>query len=134
MLWWSFLSNRYTITFGGIAFFAAVWNLYVALNNDGVLVGRVVGPDNTPVPGATVVLAEKTLLVTAPRARATTDGEGRFRFSGHTLYHFYLEAYKEGAGRMQAKEFRLYFKGQNMTLREPLRLQENKPVGVMPQR
>jgi len=35
---------------------------------------------------------------------------------------------------MQAKEFRLYFKGQNMTLREPLRLQESKPVGVMQQR
>jgi len=94
----------------------------------------VVGPDSRPVPGATVVLAEKTLLVAGPRARATTDAEGRFRFTGHTLFRFDLEAYKKGVGRMQAKEFRLYFKGQNMTLREPLRLQESKPAGVMPQR
>lgn len=131
---WSFLRNRYIITFSAIALLAAVWNLYVALNDDGILAGRVVGPDNRPVPGATVVLAEKTLLVTAPRARATTDAEGRFRFTGHTLFRFHLEAYKEGVGRMQAKELRLYFKGQNMTLREPLRLQEGKPAGVMPQR
>jgi hypothetical protein len=131
---WSFLRNRYLITFGAIALLVAVWNLYVALNDDGILVGRVVGPDSRPVPGATVVLAERTLLIAVPKARTTTDAEGRFRFSGHTLFRFHLEAFKEGVGRMPAKEFRLYFKGQNMTLREPLRLQGSSPTGAMPQR
>ncbi len=120
----SFLWNRYSITFGGIAVLTALWNLYVILNDDGILAGRVVGPDRKPVPGATVVLSEKTLLVTAPRAQTMTDAEGGFRFNGHRLYHFYLEAYREDVGRMQAKEFRLYFKGQNLILREPLRLEK----------
>ena len=131
---WSFLRNRYVITFAAIALLAAVWNLYVSLNDDGMLAGQVVGPDGRPVPGATVVLAERTLLIAVPQATATTDAEGRFRFTGHTLFRFHLEAHKEGVGRMQAKEFRLYFKGQNMTLRGPLRLQKSAPAGVMPQR
>ena len=116
------LWNRYTITCGGIALLAALWNLYVALDSGGTISGQVVGPDGRPVAGATVLLSEKTLLVSAARARATTDGEGAFRFSGHGLYRLYLEAAKDGVGRMPAREFRLYFKGQNLTLREPLRL------------
>ena len=118
----SLLWNRYTITFGGIALLAALWNLYVALDSGGIISGWVVGPDGHPVEGATVVLSEKTLLVSAARARATTDAQGVFRFSGHRLYRLYLEAAKAGVGRMPAQEFRLYFKGQNLTLREPLRL------------
>ena len=119
---WGWLWNRYTITFGGMALLAGVWNLYVALDSGGIVSGRVVGPDGRPVEGATVILSEKTLLVSAPRARATTDAQGAFRFSGHALYRLYLEASKEGVGRMPAREFRLYFKGQKLTLREPLRL------------
>jgi hypothetical protein len=118
----SILLNRYTITFGLMAVVVAGWNLYIAFNNDGIITGRVVGPDNKPMAGATVVLSERTLLVTAARARTTTDANGEFLFKGHRLYHLYLEAFKEGAGRMPPKEFRLYFKGQNMTLDRPLRL------------
>jgi hypothetical protein len=119
---WGWLWNRYTITFGGMALLAGLWNVYVALNSDGIISGRVVGPDGRPVEGATVVLSEKTLLVSAPRAKVATDARGAFRFSGHTLYRLYLEASKEGVGRIPAREFRLYFKGQNLLLREPLRL------------
>jgi protocatechuate 3,4-dioxygenase beta subunit len=134
MPWLSFLVNRYVITFGGIAVLAAAWNLYVAFNDDGILAGQVVGPDGRPVPGVTVELAEKGFLIAAPKGRTTTDVDGRFRFTGHKLYRLQLEAHKEGVGRMQAKEFRLYFKGQNMTLHEPLRLQASTPAGVTPQR
>jgi hypothetical protein len=123
---WSLLLNRYTITFGLMAMITAGWNLYIVLNNDGIITGRVMGPDNQPVAGATVVLSEKTLLVTAPRARTTTDATGEFRFKGHKLYRLYLEAFKKGIGRMEPKEFRLYFKGQNMALDKPLRLAEGK--------
>ena len=123
---WFLLLNRYTITFGLMAVITAGWNLYIVLNNDGIITGRVMGPDNQPVAGAAVVLSEKTLLVTAPRARTTTDANGEFRFKGHKLYRLYLEAFKEGIGRMEPKEFRLYFKGQNMALDRPLRLAEGK--------
>ena len=120
---WAFPWNRYTITLGSILLLVGLWNLYVTLNNDGVITGRVVDPDNLPVEGATVVLSERTLLVSAVRARTTTDAKGAFRFLGHKLYHIYLEAYREDVGRMPPREYRLYFKGQNLTLRHPLRLE-----------
>ena len=118
--------NRYTLTLGSIALLVISWNIYVALNNDGIITGRAVTPDQQPVNGATVVLSERSLLVAVPKGKATTDEKGEFRFTGHTLHHLYLEAHKEGTGRMPPKEFRLYFKGQNMFLEKPLVLAESK--------
>jgi hypothetical protein len=122
----AWLRNRYTITLGSIAALVVAWNLYVALNNDGIIAGRVVTAAQQPVRGATVLLSEKTLLVAVPKGTATTNEKGEFRFTGHTLYHLYLEAYKEGVGRMPPKEFRLYFKGQNLFLKKPLVLADAK--------
>jgi hypothetical protein len=42
----AFFLNRYTITFSAMAIITALWNLYIAFNNDGIIAGRVVGPDN----------------------------------------------------------------------------------------
>jgi len=122
----SWILNRYTITLGSIAILAAVWNIYVALNNDGIITGHVVAANHQPVAGATVVLSEKSLLVTIPRAETRTNSDGTFRITGHNLYHLYLEAYKEGAGRMPPKEFRLYFKAQNLSLKKPLVLPDSR--------
>ena len=121
MPWW-ILQNRYVVTFGLIGLAALLWNVYIAFNDDGVIEGRVVAPDGRPVAGATVVLSERSLLVTAPRARATTDEAGRFAFADHGLYRLYLEARKDGLGVFEPLEFRLYFRGQNLWLDEPLRL------------
>lgn len=120
---WSFFLNRYIVTFGSIAIMAAAWNLFVAFNNEGIVAGQVVGPDNRPVKGATVTLFQKTLYVAEPRGKTTTDGKGMFLFSGHDYYRLWLEAMKEGLGKSQKKEYRLYFKGQNLTLAEPLHLE-----------
>ncbi len=122
----AWLRNRYTLTLGSIALLVAVWNIYVALNNDGIIAGRMVNADQQPVGGATVVLSERSLLVAVPKGRAVTNEKGEFRFTGHTLHHFYLEAHKEGAGRMPPMEFRLYFKGQNLFLDKPLILAGSK--------
>lgn len=116
------LWNRFTITLGAVALAALAWNVYIAFNDDGVLAGRVVGPDDAPVEGAEVVLSERSLLVSKPRARTVTDAEGRFVFAGHDLYRAYVEAAKEGVGRQPPIEVRLYFRGQNARLDAPLRL------------
>lgn len=118
----SWLKNRFVITFGGAALLAAAWNLYVAANNDGIIEGVIVAPDGTPVPGATVTLTERTLLVAQPRGSTTTDADGRFVFRDHRLHRLYLEAAKDGVGRLPQREYRLYFKGQNLSLQEPLQL------------
>ena len=122
----TFLLNRYTITFGAIAIIAALWNLYVAFNNDGIIAGRVVGPDNRPVEGATVTLFQKTLYVAEPRDKTTTDKNGRFLITGHASYRLWLEAVKEGLGKSPKKEYRLYFRNQNLNLSTPLRLEVGK--------
>lgn len=122
----AWLCNRYTLTLGSIALLALTWNIYVALNNDGIITGRVVTPDQQPIGGATVVLSERSLLVAVPKGQAVTDEKGEFHFTGHALHRLYLEAHKEGVGRMPPKEFRLYFKGQNLLIEKPLVLAESK--------
>ena len=119
---WSWLRNRFVVTFGGVAMAAALWNVYVAYNDDGRITGRVVGPDGRPVEGATVVLSERTILVAQPKGNATTGPDGSFRFDGHQLHRIYLEARKKEVGRFGPREYRLYFKGENLDLDEPLQL------------
>lgn len=117
--------NRYTMTFGITIAIAILWNIFVILNDSGILNGRVVDRNNQPIGNARVVLSEKTLLVTAPQDEVVTDAEGYFRFEGHRLYHLYLEASKKDLGSSSSQEIRLYFKGQNKTLKEPLVLEPN---------
>ena len=120
---WSWLLNRYIVTFGGIAIAAGIWNAYVALHDDGIIEGRVLGPAGQPVPEATVILSERSLLVTEARDQVTTDQDGVFRFTGHNYHRVWLEAAKEGVGAYPQTEFRMYFKGQNTYLEAPLRLE-----------
>jgi hypothetical protein len=122
----SWLRNRYILTLGSLAALAIAWNIYVVRNDDGIIAGRVIDGNGRPVAGATVVLSEKSLLVTIPRAETRTNSDGTFRITGHNLHHLYLEAAKEGVGRMPPKEIRLYFKGQNIFLDKPLVLAESR--------
>ena len=122
----SFFLNRYVVTFGGIVIVAALWNLYIAFNNDGIIAGQVVGPDNQGVAEATVTLFQKTLYVAEPRDKTTTDQNGVFLFKGHASYKLWLEAEKKGLGKSSKEEYRLYFRNQNLTLSEPLRIETVK--------
>jgi hypothetical protein len=119
---WKWLRNRFVVTFGGAALLAAIWNVYIVYHDDGIVEGQVVGPDGAAVPGATVRLSEKTLLVSQPKGQTTTDADGRFRFTGHWMHRLYLEADKEGVGRFAPREYRLYFNGENLFLGKPLQL------------
>ena len=122
----SFFLNRYVVTFGGIAIVTTLWNLYIAFNDDGIITGRVVGPDNRAVADATVTLFQKTLYVAEPRDKTTTDKNGEFLLTGHASYKLWLEAEKKGLGKSSKEEYRLYFRNQNLTLNEPLRIEAIK--------
>jgi len=95
-------------------------------NDNGILSGRVVDQKNQPIANARVILSEKTLLVTAPRDEVTSDQQGFFRFEGHRLYHLYLEASKGDLSLSSSREVRLYFRGQNKTLKKPLVLEPKR--------
>ena len=43
-----------------------------------------------------------------------------------SYYRIWLEAVKEDVGKSEKKEYRLYFRGQNLMLIEPLRLEGTK--------
>ena len=116
------LINRYVLLLGFLVLGAAGWNGYVALHDDGLVEGRVVGPDDRPVPGARVTLSERTLTTLEPRATVDTDAGGGFRFVGQPAHHFALEARKDGIGVAPRSLYRRWFRGQNLRLREPLRL------------
>jgi hypothetical protein len=116
------LLNRYTMTFGAIAVVAIAWNIYVVTHSDGRIAGRVVGPDGQGVAGAMVTLREKTLTALEPRATVETDAAGAFAFSGQRAHHFVLEAAKIGVGKSERTAHRRAFRGQGLSLSEPLRL------------
>jgi protocatechuate 3,4-dioxygenase beta subunit len=105
-----------------IAVTSTGWNLYVARHDQGVVEGRVVGPDGRPVGGATVELFERTLTTLEPRGVTWTEPDGRFRFVGQRAHHVVVEASKDGIGRSGRVAVRLYFRGQNVVLTAPLRL------------
>ncbi|HEX5077565.1 MAG TPA: carboxypeptidase-like regulatory domain-containing protein [Geminicoccaceae bacterium] len=116
------LVNRVTITFATIALVVLLWNLYVAQHDDGILAGTVTGPDGSPVPGAKVVLSERTIVSLDPIAETVTDDQGNFRFTGHDRHRVVLTASKPGVGQSRRLEVRLYFRNQNRELAEPLQL------------
>ncbi len=117
------LLSRYTIVLGTLALVVIAWNLYVATHNHGRISGRVIGTDGQPVAGATVTLREKTLTTLEPRATAQTDGAGIFVFAGQDAHHFVLEAVKDGIGKSERTAYRRAFRGQNLSLAAPLRLE-----------
>jgi hypothetical protein len=122
MSWRYWLINRVTITFGTIAIVIALWNIYVANHDDGILAGTVIGPDGRPVPGAEVVLSERTIVSLDPIAETVTDDEGHFRFNRHDRHRVVLTASKPGLGASGRLEVRLYFRNQNRELAQPLQL------------
>jgi hypothetical protein len=122
MGWRDWLINRVTVTFAAIALVIALWNLYVVQHDDGILAGTVVGPDGHPVPGAEVVLSERTIVSLEPIAQTVTDDAGRFGFTRHDRHRVVLSASKPGVGASGRLEVRLYFRNQNRELNEPLQL------------
>jgi hypothetical protein len=118
----AWLFNRFTATLGVLVVVIGGWNLYVIANDDGVLAGRVVGPDGTPVAGAEVVLAEQTVAALMPLSRLRSDADGRFRFQSHGKHSVVLTASKPGFGASDRVRVKLLFRNQNTELSEPLRL------------
>ena len=114
--WRFWLVNRVTISLGVIALIAALWNGYRVMNDDGVLIGRVVGPEAVRLP-----------------ARPSPCGSGRSppwwsrlapkrRRTARSVSPITVSTRSSCRGSSPRRQFALYFRNQNRVIEEPLRL------------
>ena len=123
---WSWLTSRFVLVPAVMAAAIGLWNLYVGAHNGGIIEGAVVDPAGRPVVGAEVVVLRQNVTTFSEAARATTDPQGRFRFDDNRWHHVQLFAEKDGI-RSERTTLRLWFKAQDASLAEPLRLPVDGP-------
>jgi hypothetical protein len=121
-LWRRLVVNRFVLVPATIAMAVLLWNVYVSTHNHGVVAGRVVDMAGQPVPGATVVLWALNFTTYVEKTRATTDSTGRFVITDNDSHNIRLAAEKPGIGRSGRVPVRLYFRAQDIEVREPLML------------
>ena len=97
------------------------WNVYVDLHAHGLLEGDVVDTAGKPVPGATVILSVHDFVTQVEKSRTRTDPAGRFRFDDNNSHLIQLEA-QAGAVSSPRVTIRLWFRGQDRRIDEPLRV------------
>ena len=119
-LWRRLVINRFVLVPATIALAVLVWNVYVSTHNHGVVSGRVVDAAGRPVPDATVVLWVLNFTTYVEKTRVTTDSAGRFVITTNDSHNIRLAAEKPGVGRSSRVPARLYFRAQDIDLREPL--------------
>jgi hypothetical protein len=117
----SWLASRWFIVPGGLVLFTLAWLGYVNSHNHGLVEGQVVDAAGRPVAGASVLLFERGFVTHQERGRATSDVQGRFRFTDNRSHSIQLEAEAKGLGRTERRILRLWFAAQDATLAEPLR-------------
>ncbi len=119
-LWRRLVINRFVLVPVTIAVLVLLWNAYVSTHDHGVVAGRVVDMAGQPVPGATVVLWVLNFTTYVEKTRATTDSMGRFVITDNDSHNIRLAAEKPGIGRSARVPVRLFFRAQDIDLREPL--------------
>jgi hypothetical protein len=121
-LWKQLLLNRFVMVPAILAAIAASWNLYAMTHDDGLVQGEVVDAAGRPVEGASVTLWTFTFTTFKETSQTMSGPDGRFTFTGNPSHNIQVSAEKPGIGRSARVPIRLYFRAQNTTLREPLRL------------
>ncbi len=100
------------------------WIVYVELNTDGIITGKVVDETGKPVPEARVLVREKTLNLIKPPIVTETNQDGVFVFKDMRIIEFLINAQKEGYEAGEDIRYHLYFKGQHFSLPKPLVLKK----------
>jgi hypothetical protein len=121
-LWKRLLLNRFVLVPGAIAAAIVAWNIYVSLHDNGIVEGRVIDARGRPVADASVGLWVLNFTTYVEKTRTMTGPDGHFRFEKNDSHNIQLAAEKPGLGRSPRVPVRLYFKAQDVSLREPLRL------------
>ena len=122
----SWLASRWVLVPGAMILFTLAWLAYVNSHNHGLVEGYVVDAAGQPVAGASVLLFERGFVTHQERGRATSDAQGRFRFTDNRSHSIQLEAEAAGLGRTDRRILRLWFAAQDAKLAEPLRFSATK--------
>lgn len=118
-LWRRLLLNRFVLVPGTIALAALLWTGYVSLHNGGLIEGRVTDPSGRPVPNAEIVVLVQNVTTFSEKGRARTGPDGVFRITDNPSHHVQIFA-ETPSGRSDRRDLRLWFRGQNTVLDEPL--------------
>ena len=121
MTWRRILLNRFFLVPAILLVAIAGWNIYVDLHAHGRLRGSVVDATGHPVANATVILSVHDFVTQVEKARTQTDPAGRFRFDDNNSHLIQLEA-QSGTASSSRVTIRLWFRGQDRIIAEPLRL------------
>jgi hypothetical protein len=121
MRWRRFVFSRFFIVPGVLLIAIVSWNIYVDGHAHGLLRGRVVDAAGRPIDGATVILSVHDFVTQVEKARTRTDAAGRFEFDANNSHLIQLEA-RAGAVSSPRVTIRLWFRGQDRTIAEPLRV------------
>jgi hypothetical protein len=116
------LLNRFVVVPGLLLIVAAVWNVWVITHNHGIVSGRVVDASGAPVEGAEVKLWVFDFATFAEDASTRTKADGSFEFANNPSHNIQVSAEKSGVGRSARVPIRLYFKSEDVVLKQPLRL------------
>ena len=119
--WWRRLVvNRFVLVPATLAVAIALWNVYVSLHDHGIVAGRVVDTGGRPVADAQVVLWVLNFTTYVEKTRVTTDPGGHFIITNNDSHNIRLAAEKPGVGRSARVPVRLYFRAEDIELRDPL--------------
>ncbi|MDQ4059717.1 MAG: carboxypeptidase-like regulatory domain-containing protein [Pseudomonadota bacterium] len=121
-LWRRLALNRFVLVPGAIALAIVLWNIHVALHDNGRVAGHVVDAAGQPVAEASVALWALQFTTYVEKRRVTTGPDGRFLFTDNDSHNIQLMAEKPGVGRSARVPVRLYFRAQDVELAQPLRL------------
>jgi hypothetical protein len=119
--WWKrLIVNRFVLVPAALAAAIALWNVYVSLHDHGIVAGRVVDTGGRPVADAQVVLWVLNFTTYVEKTRVKTDPAGHFIITNNDSHNIRLAAEKVGVGRSERVPVRLYFRAEDIELRDPL--------------
>ena len=117
--WRGLLLSRFVLVPGAIVAVALLWNAYVSLHNGGLIKGQVTDSTGKPVAGAEVVLLVQNVTTFSEKGRTRTGPDGLFTIEGNPSHRVQILA-ETSTGRSERRELRLWFRGQNTVLQQPL--------------
>jgi hypothetical protein len=120
--WKGWLLNRFVLVPALLLIVTAAWNGWVVTHNHGIVAGRVLDASGAPVEGAEVKLWAFNFTTFSVTASTTTRPDGSFVFDNNASHNIQVSAEKPGLGRSARVSVRLYFRAEDLQLKEPLRL------------